>query len=182
VTLSEPVRAALAATIERLRPFGRDVAWVTPANLHVTLKFLGHLEDSRVGDVEAALRSVTVSERPFDVSIAGLGAFPSPTRPRVVWAGVGGPEVAALVRLAERTETALGPLGFEREARVFSPHVTLGRVRQPRRDPALVAALGDGTPPVFGNVRVDRLVLMRSDLSPGGARYTEIVACALGGG
>jgi len=111
--------------------------------------------------------------------VEGLGAFPTPSRPRVVWAGLaGGHEPLAAV--AGRVEDELEPLGFEREHRPFSPHVTLGRVREPRLDPRLEAAIREGAAERFGVVRVERLSLMRSDLSPRGARYTELSPHALG--
>ena len=136
----------------------RDVAWVAPGNLHLTLKFLGAVPEAR---------------------ILGLGAFPSANRPRVVWAGVtdGASET---VELARRVDTALAKLGFARDERPFSPHVTLGRVRRPGRDPALTEALGSATAREFGRMRVPGATLMRSELGPRGARYTELAKVALG--
>jgi 2'-5' RNA ligase len=96
----------------------------------------------------------------------------------VIWAGVGR-GADALVELAGRVDEALAPLGFQREPRPFSPHVTLGRVRAPRRDPALADALVTGVDHQFGRFSVERVALMRSDLSPRGARYTELDAVRL---
>jgi 2'-5' RNA ligase len=98
----------------------------------------------------------------------------------VIWAGVrGGPEV---VELATRVEEALEKLGFPREGRPFSAHVTLGRIREPQRDPVLAAALSEEIEREFGAVRVDQIALMRSDLSPRGARYTALGSWLLGVG
>jgi RNA 2',3'-cyclic 3'-phosphodiesterase len=108
--------------------------------------------------------------------VSGLGAFPSPARPRVLWAGVAeGAEAAGV--LAGRIDAALTPLGFDRERRPFSAHVTLGRVRTPRAQPRLAGALAVGGP--AGRQRVTHVSLMRSDLSPRGARYTELAALPL---
>ncbi len=109
----------------------------------------------------------------------GLGAFPTPTRPRVIWAGVD-EGAAQAATLARRVDEALVALGFAPEPRAFAAHVTLGRVRAPRANPRLAEALAaSGT---FGRQRVDRLVLMRSQLSPRGARYTELAAAPLAAG
>jgi 2'-5' RNA ligase len=174
--LDDAIRARLAEAVERLRPDLRDVAWVAADDVHVTLKFLGAVEAARVDAITAELASALAGVPAFDLVVSGLGAYPSAEHPRVLWAGVGeGAE--ATVRLAGRIDTALVSLGFEREGRPFSPHVTLGRVRRPRRDARLAAALDAGA--TFGRQRVARASLMRSDLSARGARYTELAALPL---
>ena len=177
--LAPDIRARLAAEVERLRAVAGDVAWVARDSVHLTLKFLGAVEPARLDAVTAALAAVAAGAGPFDIGLRGLGGFPSPTRPRVLWAGLG-EGVAAAAALARGVDGALAPLGFPREARVFSAHVTLGRVRTPRPNRPLAEALASGGD--LGRQRVDRLVLMRSELSPRGARYTELVAVPLGPG
>jgi 2'-5' RNA ligase len=170
--LDAPTRAALAARVDRLREVAPGVAWVAPDNLHVTLKFLGGVDAPRLDRVRAALDRAVAGVPAFDLAVHGLGAFPTPTRARVVWAGIGdGGE--ALRAVAGRVERELAVLGFPPEERPFSPHVTLGRVREPRRNERLAAALARETSR-SGTVRVDRVSLMRSDLSPRGARYSEL--------
>ncbi len=179
ILLPDSQRAALATEIERLGARARGVGWVAPENLHLTLKFLGGVEPARLERVAEVLAPAAAVAAPFELALRGLGAFPSSARPRVVWAGVqtGGDAVAAL---AARVEAALSPLDFPREDRPFSAHVTLGRVREPRGDPALTAALVAGAATDFGRFQVERMALMRSDLSPRGARYTALAAWALG--
>jgi 2'-5' RNA ligase len=166
------VRERLAAEVERLRPLARDVAWVGPDNFHLTLKFLGGVEAARLDAIAAALADAAATCGPFDLGVGDLGAFPSRTRPRVLWAGIDD-GAAAAATLASRLDVVLAPLGLPPEGRTFSAHVTLGRVRAPRPNPRLAQALSGGA---FGRQRVDRLSLMRSELSPRGARYTELVA------
>lgn len=178
VLLDDAVRAALGAASERLRARTRSVAWVAAENLHVTLKFLGSLDEARVPAVTASLAEAAAGATAFDAVVEGLGAFPSLARPRVIWAGMG-EGGRPMAELAARVDAALAPLGFPREPRDFAPHVTLGRVRAPRRDPDLAEALAAGARSAFGTLRVDRIALMRSDLSPRGARYTELAACPL---
>jgi 2'-5' RNA ligase len=156
----------------------RHVAWVAPGKLHLTLKFLGNVDQARVEEIVAALRGAAAGVAAFEAAVRGLGAFPTPTRPRVIWAGVS-EGADTMVELAGRVDTALAILGFPREARPFSPHVTLGRVRVPRRDPALAEALAGGEGREFGRVRVGRVALMQSRLSPKGSEYTELAGVPL---
>jgi 2'-5' RNA ligase len=175
------VRAALGREIERLRSVVRGVAWVAPDNLHVTLKFLGHVEPARLERVGHALAGVASQHAAFDLEVRGLGAFPTPTRARVIWAGlVGG--TPALGALAASVEKVLAESGFAPEGRPFAAHLTLARVREPRRDERLAAALAAGAARGFGRFRVEHLILMRSDLSPKGARYTPLVTLPLTAG
>jgi 2'-5' RNA ligase len=154
------------------------VSWVAAENFHVTLKFLGGIDESRVPPVIAALDVAVRRHARFAIEVAGLGAFPSPARARVLWAGIVAGD-GPLGALAATVDTALTPLGFPREERPFSPHVTLGRVREPRREPALAEALTANKGPRFGRVAVDEVTLMRSDLSPRGARYTPLAGLPL---
>ena len=171
------MRRRLAAAVDFLRPSVNDVAWVAPDNFHLTLKFLGPVDSERIATLTEALTSAAAACTPFKLELGGLGAYPSPARPRVLWAGLAtGAAPAAAV--AMRIDEALAELGFKREARAFSPHVTLGRVRQPHAQPRLREALAATR--VVGVVEVARVSLMRSDLSPRGARYTELAAARLG--
>jgi 2'-5' RNA ligase len=177
VLLPDALRARLAAEIGRLRGVASDVAWVAETNLHVTLKFLGRIEDARVDLIVEALGAVAARTPAFDLGVRGLGAFPTPGRPRVVWVGL--EPAAPLAALAGDLDGALAALGFARETRSFAAHVTLGRVRETRRNPALAAALAG--PADCGRLSVSRLSLMRSELHPRGARYTELASVVLSG-
>jgi 2'-5' RNA ligase len=173
------VRQALGEAIDQLRPAARDVAWVAPGNLHLTLKFLGAVPETRIDSVAGALTDASREANPFEARIHGLGAFPSAGRPRVVWAGVTD-GASQMTELAQRVDVALAALGFPRDDRPFSPHVTLGRVRRPGRNPALTDALETATTREFGRVPVPSTSLMRSELGPRGARYTELAKMRLG--
>jgi 2'-5' RNA ligase len=157
----------------------RDVAWVARHNVHLTLKFLGAVEAARRDAVARALADAAAGCSCFDLTVRGLGAFPTSTRPRVLWAGLdeGAAPAAALAR---RVDQALVALGFAPEPRPFAAHVTLGRVRAPRANPRLAEALAESG--AFGRQRVDRLVLMHSQLSPRGPRYTELATAPLAAG
>ena len=179
VLLVGAVRGELAAAIERLRPVSRDVAWVNPGNIHLTVKFLGNVARDRIDPIVAALTGALGEAGAFDATIRGLGAFPSLARPRVIWAGVT-EGAGAMVEAARRVDEALAAVGFPREARPFSPHATLGRVRRPGANPTLASALRAEESSEFGRIHVAGVRLMRSELSPRGAHYTELATVALG--
>jgi len=162
-----------------LRRHAPDVAWVARDNLHLTLKFLGAVEGDRLGAVTTALAGAVTARPAFQLALSGLGAFPSAVRPRVLWAGIG-EGAGAAADVAARIDAALDPLGFPRETRPFSAHVTLGRVRAPRAGRGLAEALAAGAP--SGRQPVGHVSLMRSELSPRGARYTELAALPLAPG
>ena len=171
------MRACLADAAERLRLLAPGVAWVARDNLHLTLKFLGNVETSRLAEVERALATAAAARPSYELDVRGLGAFPTRTRARVLWAGVGA-GAAETAALAAGVDDALAALGFAREGHAFAAHITLGRVREPRANPRLAEALDGGA--AFGRQRVRRIALMRSELSPRGARYTELASLALG--
>jgi 2'-5' RNA ligase len=155
----------------------RGIKWVEPRNLHFTLKFLGEVPEAKFAHVAAALERLRDSEA-FDIHLEGVGAFPNLRSARVVWVGIseGADRLAAL---AARVEDALADAGFPREARAFSPHLTLGRVRDSERVPALKTALEALRCANFGVQRVESVVLMESRLSPKGPTYTEKVTIRL---
>ena len=157
-----------------LKQTGADVKWVEEANFHVTLKFLGDVKEGRIPEVTAACEAVSRDQPAFSFSLSGLGAFPSATAPRTLWIGAqtsGQP----FERLAQDLEETLGRLGFEREERVFHPHVTIGRVRSPRNRVHLIEALHKETHGVFVPYLPPRAVtLFKSDLTPQGAVYTAL--------
>ena len=142
---------------------------VRPDLVHVTLKFLGDVPEGRVQTVSDALSKVRAA--PFVARVAGMGAFPGRTI-RVVWLGLEG----NFEELYEKIEAELSPLGFEREARGFSPHVTLGRVGRPNHETsrqlaAKIASLADTD---MGRFTVDRFYLKKSTLTSGGPIYDNL--------
>ncbi len=178
ILLTDAVREAVAAATERLRPLCGAVAWVPPQNLHVTLQFLGGQSEERLAAAEAGLDDAAARSAPIDVTVHGIGAFPGLERPRILWIGMaqGALEVRAL---QARVADALAAQGFPREDRPWHPHLTIGRVfdeRRWRRDagPPLRSALAQLATTTFGTLPIAEVALMRSDLSPAGARYTRV--------
>jgi 2'-5' RNA ligase len=155
------------------------VRWVRDEGLHATIKFLGHVPAPLIEQIRDALRPVVGHFAPFSVCTRGLGAFPSPARPRVVWVGL---SAENLPRVAEAVESTLEPLGFARERRPFRCHITLGRIDAPQAWARLADALKSHASDDFGSCRIEELVAYRSQLQRGGAVYTRMWAIELGGG
>lgn len=178
IALPDTVRSSLAGLQRQLGESGADVKWVEPENLHVTLKFLDEITDEQRRTVEESLTHVAEQERPFTLGLKPVGAFPSVHAPRVVWVGLEeGRE--PVVRIAERIEQECQAIRLPREERPFAAHVTLGRVRSPRRREALAQrfqTLAWEPPPTF---RVAALTLYQSELSSSGPRYTALAAFPL---
>lgn len=148
---------------------------VPPAQLHLTLRFLGPVPASRVGEVEAALARAAGQHAPFAVEVGGGGIFGAPQRPQVVWVGVQDPS-GALAALVQSVEDALVPLGFARETRPYHPHLTLGRAR----DGASLDVAALCATPRLGALPVQELVLFQSETRAEGSRYTALHRLPLG--
>ena len=151
------------------------IRWVPQQNVHLTLKFLGETPEESIPQIEAALESVCLGHRAFDLALEGVGAFPSVNRARTLWVGAGeGAE--ALTALAEDVEFALQQLGFEREKRPFHPHATVGRAKDGR---AVMTGEEPVSEPLGFSVRSVELV--RSRLTDEGAVYSVAASFALSG-
>jgi 2'-5' RNA ligase len=178
------VRAAAATAQARLRAPALPVRWVDLAGLHVTLQFLGATAPDLAPPLMAALADVAAGARPLALRTAGLGLFPNPTRARVVWLGLAG-EIERLAALQAAALAATGPLGFTAESRPFTPHLTLGRVREaatPSERAAVGRAVAASSPPPATAWPVDDLALMVSTLGPSGATYRPLGRWRLGSG
>jgi 2'-5' RNA ligase len=172
VNLPPDVRERLAAVRDRLRNVQADVGWVRVENLHITLKFLGETEEKRLDRIRDVLAEVARGWAPFPLEVAGVGSFGGRV-PRVVWAGVS-EGADRLTRLAGRVESALSRVGFPKEKRSFSAHLTLGRVRSPKNTEALVVVLSEYHAEKFGTLEATEFQLMQSELRPTGSVYTML--------
>ena len=158
---------------------GIKVSWTKIENLHLTLQFLGYVEEAKVERIEHAFLDVVTRHKPFEIAIEGAGGFPNDRQPRVIWVGSQDAE-GKLTALARAVQAALQPLGFEPEHREFSAHLTLGRVKIPRPDVALTRAIDSLKDKTFGTLRVDSIHLYESQLHPEGSIYTKLSSHALG--
>jgi len=168
-----------------LLPPLHGVRWIPEGQLHFTLKFLGEIGPDRVeaarAATAAAARAAAESPKapgPFRLALEGLGSFPPRGPARILWAGCGeGAE--ELTGLSLAVEEAFVAAGFPREARPFSPHLTLARVKDPAAGRRLAQLLPSVPPEPFGVVRVAGLVLFRSELTRGGPEYARLFEAAI---
>jgi len=174
VPLPDDTRHALAASVREAAPGGLPGRPVAPPNWHVTLRFLGDVGAVAADRVAASLDECDLGDT-FGLTWGGLGAFPRPQRAAVLWVGADR-GAAGLAGLAATVEEAVGAAGLPPEDRPFRPHLTLSRIRPPRD----VNLLLESTPRFAVQMEVERVVLYRSHLGRGGARYEEMEGFSLG--
>jgi 2'-5' RNA ligase len=185
IELDETINAALTDLQEQLKAkVPRDsVRWVRPEGIHLTLKFLGDVPVSRIEVVEQALNQACVGFPAFSFSVGELGCFPNPRRPRVVWVGVQ-EESGTLKRLQKAVEDEMAKLGFAPEGRRFHAHLTLGRTQR-RASSGDVRRLGqlveEADVGEVGQMEARAVSLIKSDLRPAGAVYTQLAEARLEG-
>jgi len=162
---------ALGLVQAGLMSSGGDLKPVERENIHMTMKFLGDVDERLLEEVKRAVSEVSFG--PFRMELVGVGAFPNLRRPRVIWAGVtSGAEETK--RIYDDLESGLEGVGFRRERRRFNPHVTIARVRSGRNRDRLVEEVLSHRDDVFGGFEVDRVRLKRSVLTPRGPIYSTL--------
>jgi 2'-5' RNA ligase len=164
------IKARIEALQRALRRNDAPISWVKPSNIHLTIKFLGDVAASRIEHLRQAVERACQSVSPFDITVDGAGCFPSAKSPRVLWVGLA-PLPDELRRLHSNIEAELESEGFAREAKRFSPHLTIGRVRDPfKAKPTVEALLAAGF--AAETFRASEVIVMRSELHPAGSIYT----------
>lgn len=173
--IPDDIRSAISDAQARLKRAhtGVKISWARIDGIHLTLQFLGYVEESAISKISDALGSVAARHAAFDLPMRGAGAFPNERSPRVLWVGCDD-SVCNLKRLAADVQSAMEPLGFEPEHREFSAHLTLGRIKIPRHDAALTRALDSIKTQEFGTMRVKGIHLVQSQLHPEGSVYTRL--------
>ena len=162
-----------------LRSTHADVRWVNPEKIHLTLKFFGNIEESRIDSIFKSIEETIRNTLSFSLKVRGVGAFPHLKNPRVIWMGlVEGGEV--LILLQKQIEIQLEKIGFQPEDRPFHPHLTLGRMRSSRGKEELVGRMEKYRQEEFGDFQIERVILFKSDLKPTGPIYTSLKEMKLG--
>jgi len=172
VDLPQEIKQKIDAVSASLKKQGGRVSWVRAANLHLTMKFLGEIDDGLLPDLKRALQQ-QISQIPrFQFSLKDLGAFPNLHKPRVIWIGIDS-GVEELTDLAIKVDEATHSLGFEKENRPFSAHLTIARVKDPRTVTDLIAEVQNS---LFESepIPADEVIIMKSQLTPHGAIYTPL--------
>jgi 2'-5' RNA ligase len=155
----------------QLRAAGLKLNWVRPRSIHLTLKFLGDIEQAQVEHVAAAMQSAARQNAPLELAVQGMGVFPTLKRPRVLWVGVGG-QTDGLLNLHRSLEDALAGAGIAREERPFKAHLTVARIKSQVAPQQLIQAIEKGAQSAPLPLPVNEVGLFQSRLQPTGAVYT----------
>jgi len=168
--LPDQVRHSIAELIAKLQPKSRAARWIKPENLHITLKFIGHVGNEKLSPIQSALSSIRATQ-PVELHFRGMGFFPNEHHPRVFWCGIA--SSPNLVELAADIDRALVPLGIDAETRPFTPHLTLARFKSDEGIREVVQTATDMKSTDFGAATETNFHLYESLLKSTGAQYNR---------
>ncbi|MDP2158585.1 MAG: RNA 2',3'-cyclic phosphodiesterase [Nitrospirota bacterium] len=180
IELSDDIRRSMADLIAELRKAGADVTWVPAEKIHLTLKFLGNTDESLIPKIKERISNKLLHYNAFYINISGIGCFPSEKRPRVLWVGIERSDI--LQSIQKEIDTEVAGLGFAREDRPFSPHLTIGRVRSQKGVAEMLRRFAEFRTTDFGAVEVKSIHIMKSELKPAGAEHTSLAEIPIGRG
>jgi len=178
IELSPSLRQHIEQLQNELKRDTADVRWTRSEGIHLTIKFLGAIDEERVGEIGAALEECLADTMIFTLSVGSLGAFPNREHPKVIWLGIED-ERGVLQKLQQTIDRELTRLGFSAEKRTFSPHLTLGRIKSPKGKRTVRQRLATMGECKCGTFDVKEIFLFKSDLTPSGAVYTKLKSFAL---
>ena len=163
---------------DAIKAYGFKIRWVQAENIHLTLKFLGDVEEIKTNEIAKAVSKTVEGYSPISLKAKGIGVFPGIKRPRVLWVGLAG-QFEALVRLQQTLDENLIALGFSRQERPFKGHLTMGRIK----DKIDVKKLGDALMAFRSfeskTFTAGQIILYKSELKPSGAVYTELASASI---
>jgi 2'-5' RNA ligase len=178
IMLDASLHGRLTEVVESLATSGASIKWVSPENTHITLKFLGNVDEARLPEIFAACRRAADGPIPFDIEMKTVGCFPDSRRPKVVWLGIG-KGVEKVKELNQSIEAELESVGFSLEERAFRAHLTIGRVKGRQGIPGFCHMLEDKSDVIIGSMRAEKISVMKSKTLPSGPVYTELEAIRL---
>jgi 2'-5' RNA ligase len=177
IEISEDIARILAQIESHLKYAGADVKWVKPEIIHLTLKFLGEISEKKCEGVKLVLDDIAGSTKPFELSIKDVGAFPKIEHPKVIWVGLDNGAKGSK-DLAYRIDETLSKIGFAKEERPFSPHLTIGRVRSSANRDKLTEKMSSASAnfqlSAVPSHKVTSVILFQSTLTPQGSIYTKL--------
>jgi len=171
IHIPESIRKSIASVLQEFRTIDPNIKWIKIENLHLTLKFLGNTDASKLDSISKTLVMIR-SEDSISVHFTGLGFFPNRRRPNILWAGIrASPNLRTIV---EEIDQRLAVVGFPLEQREFAPHLTLARLAETGLSAKLIAAIDQISSREFGGFRATQFHLIESDLKSSGAEYTTL--------
>ena len=177
IAVEVPVSEELDNFSKAVKDTDAPLKMVNLANIHITLKFLGDIDEALVPEIEDTMKTAVSGIQPFTMKLKGSGAFPNLNRISVIWAGMENAD--ALGEISRKIDGGLKPLGFQPERRKFSPHVTVARVKGNKNKDKLVEVINQFQGTDFGEVPVNKIILKKSVLTPQGPIYSDIVVIPL---
>jgi RNA 2',3'-cyclic 3'-phosphodiesterase len=175
VPLPGDLKAKLTALQGEFRHLPLEATWVRDAGFHLTLKFLGEVDASQIGPIASCMTATVRQYSPFSLTLCGVGVFPHESSPRVLWVGIEG-ETGRLRQLQQTLQAELAQRGNLPEDRPFAPHLTLARLKRVSSRGEFLAALKVHRATIVGQLNVDHIELIESQLHPSGARYSTVQA------
>lgn len=172
------LKAKLAALQQEFRHLPLAAAWVHEAGFHLTLKFLGEVKSTQIAPILSCITHAAQGFHPFSITLRGVGVFPHESSPRVLWVGIED-ETGLLKQVQQTLEARLAQIGFPPDGRPFAPHLTLARLKRIAHRSEWLASLETHREAMLGELEVNRLELMESQLHPSGARYSVVRAVPL---
>jgi 2'-5' RNA ligase len=173
VEIPHEIKRKISMIQEQLKAIETPIGWVRSEGIHLTLKFLGNISEEQVPDIKRCMSMAVDGISPFDVNIKGGGVFPNLNYPRVIWIRLED-RTYNLFRLQKGIEDCLNKIGFEQEDRGFTPHLTLGRIKSLKGKNQLIRTIHLYKDIEVGQITIDKIILMRSQLNPAGAIYTVL--------
>lgn len=173
IEIPQEIKEKISLIQEQLRVIETPISWVRLDSIHLTLKFLGNIPEEQIPDIKKCIVTAVSGISPFKVNVKGGGVFPNLNYPRVIWLGLED-KTDSLFKLQKGIDGCLEKIGFEPEERGFTPHLTLGRVKSLKGKNQLIRTIHIYKDIEVGEIYVDRIKLMRSQLNPAGAIYTVL--------
>jgi RNA 2',3'-cyclic 3'-phosphodiesterase len=178
IELPDEIKENIEKFIGGLKSELGPMKWISKNNLHVTLKFLGNVEENKIEDLVNTVGKLTKGFGPIKIDFGGFGAFPDPKHPRVIWTGING-GAGELKKLADKIEDELCKKGYGEEEREFSPHLTIGRIKESIVTAALSRFIKENEQTSLGSFVVNDISLMKSTLMKNGPVYEELKRISL---
>ena len=171
------IRASISEVLTALREADAEVRWEAPEKFHVTVKFLGDVDERKLPTIIAKIEQTVSTISPFEMAYSEIGMFPDRQHPRIIWIGCQNPD-RRLSRLKNVLDSSLEPLGFRVEARAFHPHITVGRITGEKGKKDLLSILENLTFEPRSTM-VEEVVVMKSMLKPHGSEYSRLISVPL---
>jgi 2'-5' RNA ligase len=173
IPLSSEIQQFLSQVQDHLKKLDCNIKWVNPENIHLTLKFLGDVKPKKIDAIKQTLEELAKNMRPINIELTQIGAFPNAKNPHVLWIGIKDDE-HQIARFASSVEDNFGKIGFKKEKKPFSPHITLGRIRSPKNIQLLSEAISNYALPVDLKQIAQNITLYKSTLTPAGPIYEPL--------